>query len=56
MAYLSRRDRSTRCEWQDVSLSSVRTVATIAAGAGRAVLWGNDVVPDLWRDIHGIRA
>ncbi|MER7335040.1 MULTISPECIES: hypothetical protein [unclassified Micromonospora] len=56
MAYLWRRARSTRCEWQDVSLSFVRTVATIAAGAGRAVLWGNDVVPDLWRDIHGIQA
>ncbi|MFG3700934.1 hypothetical protein ACGF5C_23930 [Micromonospora sp. NPDC047620] len=56
MANLSKRAGPTRREWQDVSLSFVRTVATIAAGAGRSVLWGNDVIPDLWRQTHGIQA
>ncbi|MGK5681071.1 hypothetical protein [Actinoplanes sp. URMC 104] len=39
-------------DWPALSLSFVRTVATIAAGRGRAVLWGNDVIPELWRSGH----
>ncbi|MGN9768884.1 hypothetical protein ACTMS2_27400 [Micromonospora sp. SD12] len=41
-------------EWQRVSLSFVRTVATIAAGDGRGLLWGNDVCPDVWREALGL--
>ncbi|SCE94387.1 hypothetical protein GA0074695_2336 [Micromonospora viridifaciens] len=41
-------------EWQDLSLSFVRTVATIAVRDGQAVLWGNDVCPDVWRKTFGV--
>ncbi|GAA1655445.1 hypothetical protein [Actinoplanes couchii] len=34
--------------WLGLSLAFVRTVATIAAAEGRAVLWGNDVGLDDW--------
>ncbi|MFC3501810.1 hypothetical protein ACFOOK_12675 [Micromonospora krabiensis] len=40
-------------EWREMSLSFVRTMATIAADDGRAVLWGNDVSPDTWRGVLG---
>jgi len=40
-------------EWPDVSLSFVRTVATVAAGREQAVLWGGDVCPDVWRETFG---
>lgn len=36
--------------WLELSLAFVRTVATIAASEGRAVLWGNDVGYDHWID------
>ncbi|GAA1655430.1 hypothetical protein [Actinoplanes couchii] len=36
--------------WTELSLSFVRTVATVAAAEGRAVLWGNDVGYDHWID------
>lgn len=47
-----RREDAAR-PWAVTSLSFVRTVATIAAGRDRAVLWGNDVAagPDLRREI-----
>lgn len=32
-------------EWAEVSLSFVRTAATVAASGGQAVLWGGDVCP-----------
>jgi hypothetical protein len=41
-------------DWPAVSLSFIRTVATIAAAGGRAVLWGNDVIPDAWREEFGL--
>ncbi|MGQ5261376.1 hypothetical protein ACTWLT_11520 [Micromonospora sp. ZYX-F-536] len=37
-----------------MSLSFLRTVATIAADAGQAVLWGNDVSPGVWRGTFGV--
>ncbi|WP_430782380.1 hypothetical protein [Actinoplanes sp. G11-F43] len=36
--------------WPALSLAFVRTVATIAAAEGRAVLWGNDLGYDQWID------
>jgi hypothetical protein len=54
IANQSRHTGFTASEWQDVSLSFVRTVATIAANAGRAVLWGNDICPDIWRETFGV--
>ena len=33
----------------ELMLSFVRTVATVAVGDGHGVLWGNDVIPALWR-------
>jgi hypothetical protein len=46
-------------DWREVSLSFVRTVATIAAGSRRGVLWGNDVCTPSWskdRDLPDPRA
>ncbi|MEU4777273.1 hypothetical protein [Micromonospora sp. NPDC023633] len=54
MAEWSKRAGSAQREWRGVSLSFVRTVATVAAGAGRGLLWGNDVCPDVWRDVCGL--
>jgi hypothetical protein len=31
-------------EWEELSLGFVRTVAVIASGSGKGLLWGNDVV------------
>lgn len=41
-------------EWEVAGLSFVRTVATIAAEDGRAVLWGGDVCPDVWSGTFGV--
>ncbi|MER7891362.1 hypothetical protein ABTX15_16195 [Micromonospora sp. NPDC094482] len=49
----AKRDGFTADEWREMSLSFVRTMATIAAGEGRAVLWGNDVSPGTWRETLG---
>ena len=51
---LNVRSGSTNQSWQDLSLSFVRTVSAIAAGEGRAVLWGNDVIPDVWNETFGV--
>jgi hypothetical protein len=56
MAKQSRNPGFTTSEWQDVSLSFVRTMATIAADVGRAVLWGNSVCPNVWRETLGMSA
>jgi hypothetical protein len=37
-----------------LSLSFVRTVSAIAAEEGKAVLWGNDVCPDVWTETFGV--
>ncbi|MEU2610493.1 hypothetical protein ABZ570_02720 [Micromonospora sp. NPDC007271] len=49
MADRSKRAARSASEWHDLSLSFVRTVAAIAVRADQAVLWGNDVCPDVWR-------
>ncbi|MFG2010390.1 hypothetical protein ACGFNF_15095 [Micromonospora sp. NPDC048868] len=54
LADVWRRAVGSTDEWQQVSLSFVRTVATIAAGDGRGLLWGNDVCPDVWRESLGL--
>ncbi|MFR9775143.1 hypothetical protein ACL02O_03690 [Micromonospora sp. MS34] len=46
-AFATMTDRRKRDGFTDDELSYVRTVATIAAGAGRA-LWGNDVSAEAW--------
>jgi hypothetical protein len=50
----SRRDGDSNEAWQELSLSFVRTVSAIAAGLGRAVLWGNDVSPNVWTETWGV--
>lgn len=54
MMKLSRGDSFIESQWQDMSLSFVRTVATIAANGGRAVLWGNSVLAKTWRETFGV--
>ncbi|MCW3820014.1 hypothetical protein ONA91_36840 [Micromonospora sp. DR5-3] len=56
MADRSKRGGFSASEWQELSLSFVRTVATVAACAGRAVLWGHDVCPDVWRERLAVAA
>ncbi len=41
--------------WEPLSLSFVRTVATIAAGSGKGVLWGNDVIGALRAELFHVR-
>ncbi|MFI7607227.1 hypothetical protein ACIBTV_19090 [Micromonospora sp. NPDC049366] len=53
MADHARRGGYSPGEWRELSLSFVRTMATIAADESRAVLWGNDVSPDTWRRLLG---
>jgi hypothetical protein len=48
------RDDVAVSTWQDLSLSFVRTVATIAADDGHGVLWGNSVFPSTWREEFGV--
>jgi hypothetical protein len=43
-------------DWDAVSLSFARTVSELAAGEGRAVQWGNDVVAQVWIETFGIRS
>ncbi|MBL7260596.1 hypothetical protein [Paractinoplanes lichenicola] len=47
-AAMAEQDRNR--DWAALSLSFVRTVATIAAGRGQGILWGNDVSSELWTD------
>lgn len=54
MADWHKRTEYTHEAWQDLSLSFVRTVSAMAAGEGRAVLWGNDVCPDVWAETYGV--
>lgn len=42
-------------DWRETSLSFVRTVATIAAGDGKGVLWGNDVSGSTWTELYHLR-
>ncbi|HEX5205241.1 MAG TPA: hypothetical protein VFW27_35405 [Actinoplanes sp.] len=46
--------RSAGSDWHLVSLSFVRTVATIAAASERGVLWGNDVSTSLWTEFWDV--
>lgn len=46
----------THEEWQEMSLSFVRTMAVIAADSGQGVLWGNDVSPEVWREMLNLPA
>lgn len=42
-------------DWREVSLSRLRMVATSAAESGQGVLWGNDVGPEVWTELYGVR-
>ncbi|WP_143235435.1 hypothetical protein [Paractinoplanes atraurantiacus] len=42
---------SSELDWPALTLSFVRTVATIAATTGQGVLWGGDLYPESWREL-----
>jgi len=54
MAERHKQTEYTHESWQDLSLSFVRTVSAIAAEDRKAVLWGNDVCPDVWAETFGV--
>ncbi|MEU8818622.1 hypothetical protein [Actinoplanes sp. NPDC048796] len=42
--------------WPALTLSFVRTAATVAATTGQGILWGGDLYPESWRDLLGLTA
>ncbi|GLY02593.1 MULTISPECIES: hypothetical protein [Actinoplanes] len=44
----------TGADWPEESLSRIRVMAAKASAAGFGVLWGNDVMPDMWAQTFGM--